>query len=334
MRSDKLENTNPEETVLESTVTPPYGGWTLINYIAARFRYHDRDSWISIIAEGRLQLNGRPAMPESVLKPRDRISFRTVLKEPPVNRDITLLHEEEGFMVISKPPHLPSHADGNFIKNTLIYILSERMREKGLRGKLHLAHRLDRETSGVMLIIKEKNLVNPFMRLFQEGGMHKEYAALARGRIAEERFSVEGFLIPDKASRISFRKTLSPHPAENGIASHTDFLVMERFPGAALLKAIPSTGRTNQIRIHLAHVGHPLLGDKLYGRTDEEYLDFIRRVREGGDPFAGLPGEPGRHMLHASRLTFRHPRDGRELSFEAPLPEDMIDWRDRLRRGL
>jgi len=98
---------------------------------------------------------------------------------------------------------------------------------------------------------------------------------------------------------------------------------------ATLVRCLPRTGRTNQIRVHLAHIGHPVVGDKLYGKTDEEFLAFVRHVRAGGDP--GFPGraETPRHLLHASRLAFDHPETGRRSIFEAPMPDDMREYIER-----
>jgi 23S rRNA pseudouridine1911/1915/1917 synthase len=114
-------------------------------------------------------------------------------------------------------------------------------------------------------------------------------------------------------------------------ASLTLFEKLEELKDAALLKCVPKTGRTNQIRVHLDSVGHPIVGDKLYGRTDEEFLEFIRHVKAGGDPaFSGRLEVP-RHLLHASRLSFTHPESGQRLTFEALMPMDMWEFIEKKR---
>lgn len=101
---------------------------------------------------------------------------------------------------------------------------------------------------------------------------------------------------------------------------------MRDLGGATLLRCIPRTGRTNQIRVHLDSIGHPVVGDKLYGKTDEEFLEFIRHVKAGGDPGYAGHAEVPRHFLHAAKLSFDHPVTGSRVTFEAPMPADMRDW--------
>lgn len=105
--------------------------------------------------------------------------------------------------------------------------------------------------------------------------------------------------------------------------ARTDFEVLRRLSDRALLACTPHHGRTHQIRVHLCHAGHPLLGDRLYGRSDAEYLAFVQAVKAGQDPRQVPPGQPSRQLLHASWLSFRHPADGRRCEFTAPLPAEM-----------
>jgi len=146
---------------------------------------------------------------------------------------------------------------------------------------------------------------------------------------------VQGLLGRDPSSQVSIRHALL-EPGSPGSqaakSSHTLFEVRERYAGRTLLLCRPLTGRTNQIRVHLASIGHPITGDKLYGRSDEQFLDFVRHVKAGGDP-AACPGLAcPRQLLHAWRIEFNHPTQGQRLSFEAPLPPDLTAFLSALQR--
>lgn len=312
----------PEETILTSRITQNHAGQRLIDYLCSRFRYHGREEWIAIIGQGKASVNGKPSSPDCVLKKNDTVSYAVVLREPPVDRGIEILHEEGSFLVAGKPGNLPSHADGNFIKNTFIYILRERMKAAGYDGPVKLVHRLDRETSGLLVVGKTDDAHRDLVRQFEEGTVGKEYMAVARGVIAEDSFEVSGAIAPDAESAISIRKKVVPEKTPGSRAASTRFKVIERFAGATLVRCIPATGRTNQIRVHLAHAGHPLVGDKLYGRTDEQFLEFVRNARAGN--YGPLPWmDARRHLLHASKLSFDHPVTGLRVMFECPVPDDM-----------
>ena len=129
---------------------------TLLDYLAGRFRYQSIETWNKMILEGRITLKGAKAQPSHVLEKGDRIAYRVVLREPPVDGNIRILHEEETFLVAEKPGNLPSHADGTFIKHTFIHILTQNLRKSGWQGDIRLVHRLDRETSGLMVVAKQR----------------------------------------------------------------------------------------------------------------------------------------------------------------------------------
>jgi len=315
-----------EETILQSKIGSAQSGNSLLDYLAQRFRYQSRDSWQSLIESGKVTLNGLTVPPLQILKSKDLVAYSVVLNEPPVDKNIQILHDEETFLVGIKPGNLPSHADGNFIKNTFIYILTERYRKQGHKGKLNLVHRLDRETSGLIIVSKEKSAHQKLTQQFENGTVEKEYMAIVRGAVSEESFEVGGFIGKDTQSQISVRQKVLKEETPDSKKSLTRFEKIKSFKTAALLRCIPKTGRTNQIRVHLDSIGHSLIGDKLYGRSDEEFLEFIRHVKAGGDP--SWPGhlETARHMLHAHRLTLQHPQTEQRVVFEAPLPQDFTEY--------
>lgn len=311
-----------ELITLSSRIGYPHAGRTLIDFLCGRFRYHCREEWEHAVREGSVRVNGEMTTPCRVLKKGDVVSYQTILREPPVDGAIRVIHEEESFLIADKPGNLPSHADGNFITHTFIFIIKRMMAHAGYRGPLKLAHRLDRETSGLMLVAKNLDAHRRLMRQFSEGVVEKEYLAIARGLITQDEFRVHGGMIRDPASRISVRRIVVPEGTPGSKPAATRFRVIERLNGFTLLCCVPETGRTNQIRAHLAHAGYPLAGDKLYGRSDEEFLAFVGRVRAGD--FSPPPWlEAPRHLLHASRLSFHHPVTGERVAFKSPLPEDM-----------
>lgn len=316
-------NPAPEETTLQSKVPLNQVGASLLNYLSTRFRYQTREAWAELIARKKVTVNGQAAATDQSLQKGDEVAYSVILKEPPVDRDIRILHEEEGFLVASKPGKLPSHADGNFIKNTFIHILTETLRSEGWTGSVKLVHRLDRETSGLMVVSKDKTAHLKLVRQFEEGTIAKEYLAVVKGEVQKEKFEVSGAIGKDPQSHVSIRRTVVPDGTPHSQPSLTLFERIQVLKGATLLKCVPKTGRTNQIRVHLTHAGHPIVGDKLYGRTDEEFLDFVNRVKAGqASTGQGAP----RQLLHAHKLTFRHPVTGMSVTFEAPLPNDMRDY--------
>ena len=316
----------PEETVLQSKVPAPMAGKILIDYLSQRFRYQTRDAWLDLIRSGKVTVNGQKASPALPLKKGAQVAYTAVLREPPVDPNIQILHEEESFLVASKPGQLPSHADGNFIKNTFIHLITQMLRDKGWEGDVRLVHRLDRETSGLMVVAKNKEAHQKLVQQFEKGLVEKEYEAVAKGNIEVASFEVGDAIGRDEASQISVRQKVVPEGTPFSKPALTLFEKMLDLKGFTHLRCLPKTGRTNQIRVHLDSIGHPIVGDKLYGRTDEEFLEFIQHVKAGGDP--AWPGhlEAPRHLLHAGKLAFSHPVTGQKVEFAAEVPEDMANF--------
>ena len=311
-----------EETTLSLRISSLFAGRSLLDFHTQRFKYQTSEEWKLEIGRGKVTVNGKAATADYLLRIDDIVAYSFVHTEPPVDMNIQIMHEEETFLVANKPGNLPSHSYGNYINNTLIFLLRQRLADKGFRGAIHLAHRLDRETSGIIVTAKTKIAHQSLLRQFEARTVAKEYIAIVRGVINNSSFEVKGFLVPDRDSCISIKKKVVSDDGAGAKYSATAFDVMERFASSTMLRCRPVTGRTNQIRAHLAHAGYPLVGDKLYGRTDDEFLHFAKNVRAGC--YDLLPWlETPRHLLHASQLIINHPVSGELLAFNAPVPEDM-----------
>ncbi len=241
-----------------------------------------------------------------------RIGFEP-LCEPPLDCSIPILARGKDWLAVDKPAGIVSHPVNSVRDNSLIRILR---RQEG-NDALRLAHRLDRETSGVLLVATCSESARRLSRAFERGLVLKEYLALVRGVVAVEEGRIELPIGRAEASRVFVRREVRP----SGEAARTDFAVVGRFPHATLLRVVPRTGRRHQIRVHLAAIGHPVVGDILYGRPDRDYLDLVRgardaRIEEGG---------PRRQLLHCARLAFEDPSSGRYVGVVSPLPADFLD---------
>jgi 23S rRNA pseudouridine1911/1915/1917 synthase len=310
-------------TVLQSKAPAAAAGQTLSAWLARRFRYLDEAQWVEQIAEGRVTVAGRPAVASQVLQPGEVIAYRPAAAEPPADLAIRIVGDAVGFCVVDKPAHLVSHADGAFVQNTFVRVLERELRRRGQDPRLSLAHRLDRETSGLLLVAKTRAAARAFERQFTGGRVQKEYLAIVRGVVAMDCLTLDQPIGRHPGSTIAIRRAVVASDAPQAQPAITEVSVLQRLPEATLVRCVPATGRTHQIRVHLEHAGHPLLGDKLYGRSDDEYLEFVRHVKAGGDAAFGSRFGAGRQMLHAARLAFDDPRSGERRSFTSPLPDDM-----------
>jgi RluA family pseudouridine synthase len=301
---------------LACRVDPYRNGWTLEEFLAHRFRYHPVAIWRERLASGAVEVNGRVAAGEQRVQRDDEIAYTFLHTEPDVDFSYEVLHEDEALLVVSKSGNLPVHAGGKFIRNTLIAMLRERW-----GNELRLAHRLDRETSGIVLLAKSSEVARRLEIEFREGRVEKRYAAVLRGTTPDS-FTVDGAIARSVPAAPPYFRVVDD---ERGKASVTRFvrvaLGRHEITGEALslVEVEPRSGRTNQIRVHAAHAGHPILGDKVYGVSPEIAAEFVRTgnaaevVRVAGAP---------RHLLHCTSLALRHPWEGAEIGWSAPPAPD------------
>jgi RluA family pseudouridine synthase len=297
---------------VKSEVLENFNGERLDVYLATRFTYMSRAKWQSEIKLGKLTRNGQ------ILKSAharvtggDIISYEgTGKEEPPVNTNYSVVYEDEYLMAVNKPPNLPVHPSGCFFKNTLMEILS---RDKHKR--FYPIHRIDRETSGLLLFSCVKQAISKFQKALAEGA--KTYLVLVYGHPKKNEFTVSTPLGVARNSLIRKKREAYPEAKESAL---THFTKIAEAGELSLLKAIIETGRTHQIRAHCLYAGLPVAGDKIYGLDEKCYLDFIKNgMSENITSRLGFH----RSALHCSSIRLIHPFTGKELLLEVPLAGDM-----------
>ncbi len=291
---------------------------TLLGYLCRKFRYFDESAWTQRIEDGRITVNERPASAGQILKKGDTVAYATgAWSEPPVNKNYRTLYEDETLLALSKPAPLPVHSIGAYFQNTLMSLLR---RDRPEAREFNLVHRLDSETSGVLLLCKKKQFLKTLQAHWQAGKVRKEYRTIVFGKFEPVRRRIEAPIGRALNSRIRMKLGLD---MVRGKESVTEFEVLGTQEGYSYLRVLPLTGRTHQIRVHLEALGHPIVGDKLYAGDDGVFLQYLRDGwTEALKTRLVLP----RLALHAFRLELTHPVTGEELRVEDPFPPELEEF--------
>ncbi|HKQ67969.1 MAG TPA: RluA family pseudouridine synthase [Polyangiaceae bacterium] len=335
IRYSDIEARKPDEIPQGSVVTvlrvpPESAGMRLDLFVQTQLKRTSRTRTQAIIRRSAFDAGGqRLRANDRVFAEQRVLLWREPWDEAPVPTDLPVLYEDPHLFAISKPAGVPVHPTARYHRNTVVKLLAE------ARGAetFTLAHRLDRETSGVLLLAKTRAADSGIKRqLERRVTVEKQYTALTWGVPREEAFRVDLPLEIDVASRLRVRMRIAP--PGTGLTAATRFHVLGTAKGGergyALVRCDLETGRQHQIRVHLAAVGCPVVGDKLYGPdpeifargADQSLTDDDRKVLE-----------LDRHALHAARLAFDHPILGHRVSIEAPLPRDLEDFWARVSQG-
>lgn len=295
-------------------------GLRLDVFLQSRYRDFSRNEWQNRIGEGDIRINGSVARSSRRLNAGDVIDFSYTMPDEPVTpTEIPVLYEDGHFLVINKPAGLPVHPSGIYQTGTVTTILTERK----ILSRGHLVHRLDRETSGVLVLAKSRDAATKFQKVLRSGEIDKDYLTIIEGQITE-RIDAKGFIFQLPGASLKRRRYFTrENPPAHAIepqTCRTVFTPIEKRSDITLVEARIFTGRMHQIRATLSSLGYPVVGDKLYGVDENLYFKFADDQLTNAD-WSVL--RMSRCALHAARLVLPHPVTGQPWELIAPLPTDM-----------
>jgi 23S rRNA pseudouridine1911/1915/1917 synthase len=312
--------------VFECTITAESAGQRLDRFLVSVLADHSRSQIQKLIADGRVRVGSREVRPNLAVHAGDRVVIDLPEAAPtsvqPEATPLEILYQDADVVVVNKPPGMVVHPGAGHASGTLVNALLHHISDlSGIGGELRpgIVHRLDRGTSGVMVVAKHDAAHQELSRQFHDREVEKEYIALVWGVVQAGR-RIDAAIGRDPVNRQ--KMSARSRRARDAVTRITKAF---HLPGLTLCQVAIHTGRTHQIRVHLSAIGHPIVGDALYGGVHRRVPGDIRAVNHLQRPF-----------LHAERLAFKHPRDGRRMEFTAALPADLqgvLDalpgWRDR-----
>lgn len=322
----------PANGAITLHVKPSDEGKRLDVFVASQLSNYTRTFIAGLIGEQHLTVNNRPKKPGYRVKPGDKISgiipapVEIKLKAEPIALDI--LYEDDAIVVVNKQPGLVVHPaaghDGGTLVNGLLYHCTDL---KGIGGEIRpgIVHRLDKDTSGTLVVAKNERAHAHLSRQFKNRHVQKEYLALVYGITATSSGTIKLPIgrHPTDRKRMS---TISPRAR----TAETQWKIAEKFDGFTLLQVRLKTGRTHQIRVHCSAMHHPIVGDKVYGPRRPQKI--VAGERQQSDMILLILKSVERQMLHAWRLSFRHPHTSKTVTFESPVPPDMANIIQKLRK--
>lgn len=314
----------PSNGAIALCVKPSDEGKRLDVFVASQLSNHTRSFIAGLISHRHLSVNGQPKKPGYRVKSGDTISgvipppVPIELKAEPIA--LNILYEDDAIVVVNKQPGLVVHPapghDGGTLVNGLLYHCTDL---GGIGGELRpgIVHRLDKDTSGTLVVAKNDHAHAYLSRQFKNRQVQKEYLALVHGTLASSSGTVK---LPIGRHPVD-RKRMST-VSSRGRKAHTQWTIKDQFQWFTLLTVMLETGRTHQIRVHCAAMQHPIVGDKVYRPRKLEKT--IARRSNQRDKILQVIQSAKRQMLHAWRLGFTHPHSGEQMVFESPLPPDMV----------
>lgn len=308
------------------TIEDQEAGARLDSFVSSHLGQISRTRIQRAIEDGDILVNDRIMKASYRVRPGDQIEI-DLPEPPPVELKaepipLSVVYEDDDLIVVDKPAGLVVHPGAGIEAGTLANALVHHFNElSGTAGRTRpgIVHRIDKDTSGLLVIAKNDATHENLSDQFRDRQVFKSYIALVYGKMSQMRGEIEARIGRSRNNRTR----MAVLRGDAGRAAHTLFEVTARFSGFTLLSVQIKTGRTHQIRVHLAHIGHPLVGDSAYGGGRENSI----RDSEIRRKVAGL----GRHFLHSARLAFNHPRTGERMEFTSALPPDLAGFLDELR---
>jgi 23S rRNA pseudouridine1911/1915/1917 synthase len=291
---------------------PLDAGKRLDLFLQEQLPQYSRSRLQTWIKAGRVKISGSPARPSYRLRGGESIQVEPAelppLRATPEDIPLKILYEDPDVVAVDKPAGMVVHAGAGCHSGTLVNALLHRfgsLSQAGGELRPGIVHRLDRYTSGVLLVARHDAAHRHLARQFAARETEKTYLALVHGRVEQDQGRIEKPIGRDPARRVRMTARLG-----RGRAALTEYRVLQRFAAFTLLEVRIRTGRTHQIRVHLASLGHPVVGDRLYGAP------------------ARIPGRPalGRFFLHAQRIRFVQPSSGTPVTVESSLPPELERW--------
>jgi len=305
-----------DEDRAELSVRPEEAGTRLDRWLAARFPELSRTRLQALVETGKVTVAGQPRRAAYRVRAGERVAVEIALPEPqrlaPEPVPLSIVYEDADLLVVDKPAGMVVHPGAGHASGTLAAALlahAPSVAGVGGQGRPGIVHRLDKGTSGLLVVAKSPRAYEALVRQLAARRVSRRYLALVHGEVKPSRGVIEAPIgrHPRDRTRMAIR------PEGEGKAALTSYTVLERFAGVSYLEAKLGTGRTHQIRVHLASLGHPVLGDATYrGRSTPRIRDPI---------LSGLVDGLAGVALHAAALSFFHPVTGQPLDFASPLPD-------------
>jgi 23S rRNA pseudouridine1911/1915/1917 synthase len=303
------------------TIDDAASGSRLDSFLASRLDHVSRTRIQRAIEDGDVLVNERAVKPSYRLRQGDSVELD--LPEPPPTElapdpiPLKILYEDDDLVVVDKPAGMVVHPGAGIergtLANALVYHFNELSGAAG-RTRPGIVHRIDKETSGLLVVAKNDAAHEKLSDQFRDRQVFKMYVALVYGRMSQSRGEIEARIgrSPHNRTRMAVLR------GGAGRSAHTIFEVEDRYSEFTLVKAVIKTGRTHQIRVHLAHIGHPVAGDTTYGGGRENTVrdSYVKQQIHA----------LGRHFLHAAQLGFAHPRTGERMEFSSPLPPELTGF--------
>jgi 23S rRNA pseudouridine1911/1915/1917 synthase len=285
----------------------------LDRFVATVFPQYSRTLVQRLIRDGDLLLNGKSAKPSTNVEEGDLIEIVeipiTEIDAEPEDIPLSVVYEDDDVIVVDKPSGMVVHPAPGNMTGTLVNALLFRFRDLAALGGFRpgIVHRIDKDTSGLLMVAKNEAAHNALAAELKARKTERAYMAIVVGAIRNNAGTVDRPIGRDPRDRRKMAVVASGKPAV------THFEVLERFPAHTLVRCVLETGRTHQIRVHMLEIGHPVLGDPVYGRKTDE--------------------DPHGQYLHAETLGFTHPRIGVPMRFTSPLPDYFVTKLEELRSG-